>query len=146
MLDTNQIILSFIQSNSIAIIFVLFILSLLKIIPPEWCGFWKFVNNDEKQGLAPRVTVLNWMLHMIIDSLIRSFVLSLLSAFGLKNMVTLIIFIVTAFDIFNNHQISPASVTLVCIGIIAIYLDRLVDTGEEISFFGRLLHWKKAKQ
>ncbi len=81
---------------------------------------------------------------MIIDSLIRSFVLSLISAFGLKNMVTMIIFIVTGFDIFNSHQVSSASVVLVSIGIIALYLDKLVETGKEISIFGRLLHWKKS--
>ena len=144
MLDTNKIVLSFIQNNSIVILLILFLFSLLSVIPPEWCSFWKFNNNDEKQGRAPRITILNWMLHMIIDSLIRSFVLSLISAFGLKNMVTMIIFIVTGFDIFNSHQVSSASVVLISIGIIALYLDKLVETGKEISIFGRLLYWKKA--
>lgn len=145
MLDTNKIVLSFIQNNSIVILLVLFLFSLLSVIPPEWCGFWKFNNNDEKQGRASRVTILNWMLNMIIDSLIRSFVLSPISAFGLKNMVTMIIFIVTGFDIFNSHQVSSASVVLISIGIIVLYLDKLVETGKEISIFGRLLHWKKAE-
>ena len=143
MVDTNQLIIPFIQNNSLIILFILFLLSLIKVIPPEWCGFWKYVDNDEKKGLAPNVTVLNWMLHMIIDSLIRSFVLSLLSAFGLKNMITLIIFIVTSFDIIVNQQISPQSVALIGIGIITLYLDKLVDTGGKMSIFGSLLKWER---
>lgn len=143
MIDTNQLIIPFIQNNSLIILFILFLLSLIKVIPPEWCGFWKYVDNDENKGPAPKATILNWMLHMIIDSLIRSFVLSLLSAFGLKNMITLIIFIVTSFDVVVNQQISLQSVALVGIGIITLYLDKLVDNGSKISLFGSLLKWEK---
>ena len=143
MIDTNQLIIPFIQNNSLIIFFILFLLSLIKVIPPEWCGFWKYVDKDEKKGLTSKVTILNWMLHMIIDSLIRSFVLSLLSAFGLKNMITLIIFIVTSFDVVVNQQISPQSVVLVGIEIITLYLDKLVNTGSKISLFGSLLKWEK---
>ena len=143
MVGTNQLVEPFIQNNSFVIIFILLLFSLIKVIPPEWCGFWKYIDNDEKKGKAPNVTILNWLLHMIIDSLIRSFVLSLLTAFGLKNMVTLIIFIVTGFDIISNHQISSSSVALISVGIITLYLDKLVDTGDEVELFGGLLKWKR---
>lgn len=140
-MDTNSLIIDFVKNNYLAIILILF--SILKIVPPEWAGFWKYVNNKESEGKAVRITLLNLLLTNFLDSVIRSFFIPLLAAFGLKNMITLIIFLVVGFDIFFRGQTSTQAVTLVAVGIIALYLDILVETGKKITFFGGLLRWER---
>ncbi|HAS34160.1 hypothetical protein A3J91_03175 [Candidatus Peribacteria bacterium RIFOXYC2_FULL_58_10] len=57
-------------------------------------------------------------------------------------MIPFIIFAVVIFDIFVKSQISNQAVTLIAIGIIALYLDELVKTGKKISFFG-VITWER---
>lgn len=141
MINTNVEIISFFENNFI--LFGLILISLIRIVPPEYAGFWKYNNNKEEEGRAPRITLLNFILTSLFDSVIRAFFIPLVAAFGLKNMVSLVIFLVVTFDIFFRNQISTQSVILIAIGIVALYLEQLVETGEEIEFFGGLLHWKK---
>lgn len=143
-MDTNSVIITFILKNILLVL--LLVVSILRVIPPEWAGFWKFNNNKEKDGRAPRITIINFVLTSLFDSVIRAFFIPLIATFGLKNMVTLIIFLVVVFDIFISNQITTQSVTLVAIGIVALYLDRLVETGKKIVFFGGLLRWEKDKE
>ncbi len=133
MIATNIKVLIFLANNIILIL--LFAVSILRIVPPEWAGFWKF-NNKETDGRAPRITVLQFILTSFLDSVVRGFILPLIAAFGLQKMVTLIIFLVVAFEIFFRHEISSEAVALIAIGIIALYLDRLIDTGKSIILFG----------
>lgn len=141
MISTNSEVIIFLEKNIILI--VLLVISILKIVPPEWAGFWKFTNNKESDGKAPRITILNLVLVNFFDSIVRSFFIPLLAAFGLKNMVTLVILIVVVFDIFFRNQISTAAVTLTSVGIIALYLESLIETGKHIKLFGGLLTWEK---
>ena len=141
MIETNELIINFIQNNWILILLLYF--SLIRIIPPEWAGFWKHKDDDISKPLSPKITIMHWMLHMIIESLINAAFLPVISIFGLKNMVSLIILSVVGFDVFSRHQISSASVTLAGIGIIALYLDKLVETGKTISILGGLMKWER---
>ena len=141
MLETNSLIVAFLTGNFFSLAILL--ASLIKVIPPEWAGFWKYNNNNSAEGKAQKITALNWLLHMIFASLVQSFFIPLIAAFGLKNMVTLVILMVVGFDIFSRKQVSTASVTLTAIGIIALYLDRLVETGKTIKLFGGLLLWER---
>jgi len=137
----NLQIINLIKDNFILIAFV--ILMLLRIIPPEWAGFWKYQNNKESDGRAPKISFLRLVLHNLIDSILSAALIPLMAAFGFKNIITLIIFIVVGFDIFFRHQISGEAITLVGVGIIALYLDRLIETGKHIKLFGGLLTWDK---
>lgn len=119
----NSEILNLLISNFILIVLIL--VSILKIIPPEWAGFWKYNNNREADGLAPKITFLNLVLSNSFDSVIRSVFIPLIASFGLKNMATLIIFLVVIFDVFYRHEISGAGVTLISVGILTLYLERL---------------------
>lgn len=143
MIETNKEIIGFLINNIVLIL--LLIISILRIVPPDWAGFWKFNNNKEADGIAPRITVVNFILTSLFDSIIRAFFIPLIATFGLKNMVTLIIFLVVAFDIFFRNEITTQSVTLIAIGIVALYLDKLVETGKRITLFGGLLRWEKDK-
>lgn len=140
----NDTIINFVKENYLFI--GAFILLIARIIPPEWAGFWKYNNNKEIDGRAPRITLLRFIFHSVVDSLLTSFLIPILSMFGLKNMVTFVILAVVVINIFVQQQISGSVVTLVAIGIITLYLDRLIDTGKTIKLFGGLLTWEKEIQ
>ena len=142
-MSTNNIIINFIINNIYLI--ALFLLFTIRIVPPNWAGFWKYNNNKEKDGNAPKITLLRFILTNLIDSILSSFIIPFLAAFEFKKMVTLIIFIVVIFDIFFRHQISTAAVTLVAIGIITLYLEKLIESGKIIKLFGGLITWEKDK-
>jgi len=143
-MQTNQLVIDFLINNFLLLIIIL--VSILKIIPPEWAGFWKYNNNKESDGLASKISILHFVSHNLVDSLVRIFVINLLTAFNFNNMVTFLIFIIVVFDVFISHKISGAGVTLIGIGIIALYLGRLIETGEHIKLFGGLLTWDKDKK
>ncbi|RJR16270.1 hypothetical protein C4579_00335 [Candidatus Microgenomates bacterium] len=143
-MQTNWLVIDFVINNFLLLIIIL--ISILKILPPEWAGFWKYNNNKESDGLAPKISILHFVFHNLVDSVIRIFVINLLTAFNFKNMVTFLIFTIVIFDVFISHKISGTGVTLIGIGIIALYLDRLIDIGEHIKLFGGLLTWDKEKK
>lgn len=138
---TNNIIFDFIINNFLLL--VIFILFIIRIIPPQWAGFWKYNNNQEADGKANKISFLRFILHSLVESIFGAVLIPLLAGFGLKNMVTFIIFIVVIFDVFIRNQISGGAVTLVGIGIVVLYLDRLIETGKHIKLFGGLLIWDK---
>ncbi len=140
-MDANKLVLDLILNNWILVL--LFLFSIVKIIPPEWAGFWKYNNNKESDGLAPKITLLKLILHNFFDSVLSAFLIPLLAMFEFQKMVTFVIFVVVVFDVFIRHQISGGTVTLTSIGIIALYLERLIETGDEIKFLGGLFFWKK---
>ncbi len=140
MIQTNAQAIHFISSNIVLI--GLLLVFIIRIVPPETVGLWKYKNDKESDGRSPRITILNFVLINLFDTIIRSFVIPLIAAFGLKNMVTLVIFTVVTFDVFIRHQISTQAVTLIGIGIIALYLDGLLVTGKRIVLFG-LLRWER---
>jgi len=143
MIKTNMEIVFFFTNNILLIL--LLAVSILRVVPPEWVGYWKFNNNKESDGKAPRLTIINFILTSLFDSVFRAFFIPLIAALGLKSTVTLVILLVVVFDIFVRKQISGPAVTLVCVGIIALYLERLIETGEQIKLFGGFLTWNKEK-
>jgi len=124
---------------------IFFLIFIPKIVPPEWSGFWKHNKvNEPTSGLAPKITILKFILHNIIDSILSAFLIPILAMFGLKNMVTLVILTVVLFNIIVQKEITAPAVTLVGIGILALYLERLIETGKHIKLFGGLIDWEKA--
>lgn len=142
-MQTNQLLIDFIVNNFVLLLILL--ISILRVIPPEWAGFWKYNNNKESDGHAIKLSILSFILQNLVDSVLRTFVINFLTAFNFKNMVTFIIFAIVIFDVFIRKQISGAAVTLIGIGIVALYLDRLIETGKHIKLFGGLLTWEKSE-
>src|SRR5258708_18113241 len=60
MISTNIAIVNFLINNIVLIL--LLAISILRVVPPEWAGFWKFNNNKESDGRAPRITIINFIL------------------------------------------------------------------------------------
>ena len=139
-MDTNLLLIGFFIKNALAIF--LFVFLILKIVPPEWAGFHKYNNNDEQQGRANKMSILRFIIDGVIDGILSPISIHILTLFSFKNMITVLIFFVVGFDIFIRHQISAAVVTLIGIGIIALYLENLIDTGKKIEFFG-IIKWEK---
>jgi len=138
---TNTLVIDFLKNNFL--LMGLFIICIWRIIPQEWAGFWKYNNNRESEGRAPKISILRLVLHNTFEGATSSFLIPLLAAFSFKNTVTIIVFVVVSFDIFFLHQISGHIITLISIGIIALYLERLIETGKNIKLFGGLISWEK---
>ena len=79
--------------------------------------------------------------HNLLESIIQS-LFPVFTGLGLKNVVSLVVFAVVAIDLVVRKQVSNQAVTLIVIGIISLYLDTLVQTGEEITFF-HIFKWKR---
>lgn len=140
-MKSNIFLIDFIINNILLIGLVIF--SAIKIVPAEWAGFWKYNNNKKSDGIAPKITFLQFFLTNLIDGVLRSFLFPILAMFEFKKVVTFIIFIVVIFDVFFRHQISGEATTLVGVGILSLYLDKLIETGKEIHFLGGLIYWEK---
>ena len=141
-METNILIINFVKDN--IILLVLSVASIINIVPPEWAGLFKYNNNDSQQGKAKKITLLHLLLQGVMDGVIRGILIPAVISFGMKNIITLIIFVVISFDLFARHYISGQAVTLVGVGILALYLERLIETGKSIKLFG-LLSWEKDK-
>ncbi|MFA5799350.1 MAG: hypothetical protein WC840_00135 [Candidatus Peribacteraceae bacterium] len=132
---SNDALIWFFQNNWIFVL--LFLISLIKAIPHKWLKSEEFVKASKES----RVTLLTFVLESFFDSLSRAS-FSLLAVLGLQATVTLIIFVVVIFDIVVKREISTQAVSLFGIGIVALYLNRLIETGKKISFFG-MVAWER---
>lgn len=144
MIDTNKAIINFVINNYLLIIVLL--VSILRVIPPEWAGFWKHKDDDASKDRALRITILNFVFTNLFDSVVRAFFIPLLATIGLKSTVTLVILMVVCFDIFVRKLISGPAVTLVCVGIIALYLENLIENGHALKLFGGFLSWDRKRE
>ncbi len=140
-MNTNLTILEFFQNNWILL--CILIVLILNLVPPEWAGYWKYVNNDPAFGKAKKITILRFLLHGFVESIVSTFLVNIVSMFEFKKTVTVLIFFVVMFDVFINHEISTKVITLISIGILALYLEKLIETGKNIKLFGNLISWEK---
>jgi hypothetical protein len=115
----------------------------VRIVPPEWAGFLKYVNNNPTEGRGPKMSILKFVLHSIVDQISSGVFIPVLTLFGFKQIVTVVIFIAVGFDIFIRHEISTQVVVLIGIGTIALYLESLVENAKHIKLFGGFLEWQR---
>src|SRR6266487_1869890 len=143
-MNTNIQIVQFYLNNYLFLWLV--VVLLLPIIPPEWAGYWKYNHNNPTEDRAKKITLLRFILHFLIDSIFVEILLNGMATFQFKQAITFIIFLVMFFDIFFRHQISREAITLVSVGILALYLERLIERGKHIKLFWGLLDWYKDDQ
>ncbi len=139
-MNTNLIIFNLLKDN--ALVIVIFIFLIIKIIPPEWSGFNKYTDQINKIR-AKRKNALGFIIDGIMDGIISPIFVHVSTMFGFKNTITILIFFVIGFDVFIRQQISGTVVTLIAIGIIALYLEKLIETGKNIKLFGNLMTWER---
>src|SRR5258708_1142963 len=123
-METNIFLFNFIKSNFLVMALVGVLL--LRIVPPELAGFWKYIDGDEKKGIAPKITLLQLILHNLFQGLFAGTLLSVLGLFQIRTTITFLIFVVIGFDLIFRHGISNGAVAFASIGILALYLERLI--------------------
>lgn len=136
---TNDILVKFLSANYLGCI--LLVVSLVKIFPSEWTGFWKYNNNRPEDGIAPRISLLKLILHNFVDAVWGTATINIV-VFLKESIVSVIIFGALGFDILVRSQISKEVITLICIGIVFYYLELLIKTGNYIRLFGGLIEWR----
>lgn len=144
-MDTNLEIINFLSNNWILLLLLSVVLSLIPIFPQDKFGYyskiWDQSTNEWRN--APKMSLLRVVFHLILSTL-SEIPLQILSYFGLKQTISLIIFVVIGFDVFYRQQISREAITLVSIGIIALYLDLLIQSAKKITVFWKILEWERA--
>jgi hypothetical protein len=141
MIDTNTSILNFLADNYLLIILIL--LLIIKIVPPEWAGFWKYNDNNPASGRAKKINILKFIIDGVLDGIVNPLWVHVSVIFGFNKVVTILIFTLVLFAVFVMNQISGTVVTLISIGIISLYLERLIETGKTIRLFGNLINWER---
>ena len=139
MINSNVAIGLFLRDNwaLIAAVCLLIIGSTWKVVPYKWC--FSVSDDEPRQNFTP----IHFVINNALTTFVQPFIIHFLTAFGLKNMVSLLIFVVVVFDVFVRHQISTQAVAMITVGIIALYMDKLVDTGKTIKFLGGLFAWER---
>jgi len=118
-------------------IIVLVILLLIPVIKPTWIGQDKtFIDNKNQERDSKKLSVLSALINLAIYPLIN-----ITTFLSLKGTISLVIFLVIAVDLIYRKQLSREAVILVSIGIVALYLEQLIERGRKISFL-KLIDWE----
>ncbi len=134
--STNELIITFFVNNWILLTLLAIFMTgcVWKTVPRKWIH-----DNDISEKKVPFV---EFVFSNFINTFLSTIVSHMLAAFGLTNMVSCLIFLVVIFDVFIRHQISSQAVALVSVGIVALYMSKLVDTGKTIKFLG-VFSWER---
>ncbi len=155
MVNGNALLISFLMNNWVPL--GLGLLSILPLFPPEWFGKMKHIyiteqkppeSNDPPTGeyrnamkVSP-VEALIVMVTPIYGQIVQTVFIPLQILMKYKEAIVTVIFLVVGFDIFYRKELSQESITLVSIGILALYLDQLIDKGKKLSGLFGLFHWE----
>lgn len=133
MINTNQLIINFFFENYLLIFLLIFLL--IKIIPTG--------ENHAVTNRPTKISLIRYFIECIIDGIIYPFWLNSHTMFTFNNTITIIIFLLIIFSVFITHIVSKEIVILINIAIISLYLERLIETGKNIKFFGNLISWER---
>ncbi len=118
----------------------------LPIIPPKWLGYASQYFNTVENKLIParKSSIAAAFIMMFVDAVSQftNIFVNLASLLTLRTATTVIIFIAIGFDIFFRKQISREAITLISIGVIALYLEQLIEKAKKIVLFWKILEWE----
>lgn len=137
MINTNLIVLGFIANNIVLIL--LGLLLLLPTIPPRWIGLQDtYFNSFYKKELpVQKYSILKVLINFFLSPITEFLVI-----WSLKGIVSIVIFAVIGADLFFRKQLSNEAVTLVSVGILALYLEQLIEKAKKITIW-KLFEWEK---
>ncbi len=139
-----MIIGSFLLNNwlDIFIICVLYFLIVLPVLPPFFAGLQsEYIDVNTGQNIKQKkVSLIESIPHLLIKTLTFPFIITI----PIRGAVTIVLLAALAADLFLNKQITNNGVTLVTVGIVALYLEKVLDTAEEISLW-KVFTWKARK-
>jgi hypothetical protein len=137
MVNTNLMILGFMANNIVLILFSL--LLLLPIIPPHWIGLQDTYFNTfyKKEMPVQKYSILKVLINSLLSPITEFLVI-----WSLKGTVSVVIFVVIGTDLLLRKQLSREAVALVSVGIIALYLEQLIEKAKKISIW-KIIEWEK---
>ncbi len=119
--------------------FLLLVVILVPIIPPQWLGLRPtyFDTNLKKDFPAEKYSILRAFVHSLLSPLQE-----LIIYWGFRGTVSIVIFVAIGVDLFYRKQLSREAVTLAGIGILALYLEQLIDKAKKISIW-KIFEWER---
>lgn len=135
---------TFLLQNWLDIIFisVLFLFSVIPLFPPTFAGLNKDYFDLYYQSWRKNKNLNFWELivHLISHVIVSGPALSL----GFRGTVTLALFIVIGADLYLNKRITDNAVIIAIAGIVALYLETILNTADEIVIW-KIFTWKSKK-
>lgn len=136
-MSTNSMVLNFVSNNVVLI--VLGVVLLLPIIPPRWIGMRDtyFDLFYKKELPSQKYSILRVIIHSLLSPITEFLVV-----WSLRGTISIVIFAVIGADLFFRKKLSSEAVTLVSVGIIALYLEQLIEKAKKITIW-KLFEWEK---
>lgn len=130
---------SFIQVHWLSV--SVFIVSILPIVKPGWVGQQATYFNQQTNREVPalRQSILAVLLFNLSDAIIRTFQ-PLIVSLQLRGTMTLLIFVALGTDLYFRHQLSAEAVSVVLVGLIALYFEGMLATAKKIQLW--VLRWE----
>ena len=125
-----QDLLNFLTLYWYAIVFLLILI--YPLIPLRWLGLRETYYDFyyKKEIPAQKYSILRAIIHALLTPLQEVIVI-----WGLRGTVSIVIFVVIGIDLFFKKQLSKEAVTLVSIGILALYLEQLILNAKKITIW-----------
>lgn len=127
-------ILDFIASHTSDLIIgvILFFLVTAKLFPPQWVGGDKeYTSTEGKLVRNPKMSIIDAVTNFLFYSMLRN----LIVVIALKGSITLVMFAVIVVELVATSTISTNAVIVASIGILALYLETMVEKARRIKFF-----------
>jgi len=120
------------------LVLVLSILFIIPFISPRYLGLSDtyFDTNLKRNMPSQKYSILRALIYSILSP-----VQELLVIWGLRGTVSIIVFAVVGVDLYFRKQLSGDAMNLVSIGIVALYLEQLIDKAKKITVW-KLFDWE----
>lgn len=118
-----------------------FFLAIIRVWSPELAGLNK--TYFDPQGIEQTQRKMSF-LEILMSNLSHVILMPFTISFTLRGTVTVILFLGIGLDIFLTKKISDNAVKIAIVGIVALYLERLIETADEISIW-KIFTWKSKK-
>ncbi len=147
-INTNVVLVTFFQQNWLLLIML--IASIIPIFPPQWFNYTTryYIGDLYQPGAYQRRQKVSFLHALVklaiqpISALIFDLMAPLQVLMKYKEVIIIMIFLVVGFDVFYRKQISREAITLVSIGILALYFEQLIEKGKKIDGFFHLISWE----
>ena len=128
--------------TDVLIIVILFLLAIVPIFPCTWGGANKtyFDINKKEDVIQRNFNFIELTVRLFSSVVLLGPALSM----GFRGTVTMLLFVVLIADLILNKTITNNAITISIVGIVALYLENILDKAEEISI-SKIFYWK-AKQ
>lgn len=119
----------------IFIYLIIFLISFVPVIPPKWVfdnvDFYK--DQEGNKIFRQKQPLLRFLIKQLMG-IIQDIILGFAVALSLKGAITILIFLVIGSDLYFTKSLSSNSVIITIVGVVALYMEQLVQNASEIDF------------